>query len=146
MKLLPHHVRIPFPCGKVYVLWKDFIHPENIVIVQAGMNVDMQVRHFLKGGRPNGMPNANAVVRKGAAYRTRDLRDRVHERRASVLVQSPHVIDVGFWNYKNMPRVRLAKVNEGKRLLILKYNTGRSRPIDDAAEDAVMSHVLSMQA
>lgn len=145
MQFLPDHFCVPFPCGEVYVLWKALIHLEEIVVVQAGVYVDMQVRHFLEGGLPDGMPKTDAIVWEGLTYSTCDLRDGLHERGPSFLVQVPYVIDVDFGDDENMPRIRLAEVNEGKRCLVLKHNTGPSRPIDDVAEDTVVSHIPSMQ-
>ena len=106
----------------------------------------MKVRHLLKGGLPDGMPKTDAVVWEGLTYCARDPRDRLHERGASVLVHISHIIDVDSWNDENMAWVGLAKVNEGKCFLVFKHDTGLRRPVDDAAEDAVVSHVLSMQA
>jgi hypothetical protein len=109
------------------------------------MYVDMQMRDFLEGGLPDRVPKANAVVWKGSAYCTRNLSDGLHECRAGLLVQIPNVVDMRFWDDENMPRIGLAEINEGKGCSVLKHNAGLSRPIDDAAENAMVSHIPSMQ-
>jgi hypothetical protein len=46
----------------------------------------------------------------------------LHERATRVCIQITDVVDVHFGNYEDVPWVGLAKVDEGKRLFIVKHD------------------------
>ena len=69
---MPHQLCIPFSRWEVYILWKRVVYAKNSVIVQPGMHVDMEMRHFLEGSLPDGVPKADAIIWEGLSDCARD--------------------------------------------------------------------------
>ena len=72
MQLMPYQLRIAFSRWEIYILWKSVIYAKNSVIVQPGMYVDMEMRHFLEGSLPDGVPKADAIIWEGLSNCARD--------------------------------------------------------------------------
>ena len=119
------------------------IHLQNTIIVKAGMNVNMKVRHFLKGRLADGVPKAHPFVWEYCADRAGDARNRPHERSCGRVVKVTHVSKVATRNDKGVAGVKLPKVEKGDRRIVL----GDDARSDFAARDiakhaAIPIHVL----
>jgi len=76
------------------------------------MDMDVQMRDLLKGGRPNGMPKADAFIGERCRHCSCNANHCCHQRRARGLLQLSHVLDVKARNHEYMPGVELPKIDE----------------------------------
>lgn len=106
------------------------------------MDVNVKMRHLLKGRRADGMPKAQAIVGKHLRHRTRDTSHAGHHRGAGSLIQFPHVVEMGPRNHQHMTRMELPQIDKCQRQLIGKYDVGRRAAGSNRAEHTVPYAVL----
>src|SRR5580698_4094169 len=96
--------------------------------------------YLLICGRPNGMPQTQALIRKSRCHRTCDACHQCHQSRPGRVVKLPHVSKVPPWHNQGMARMKLPRVDEGKDEFVLPDDAGGLLTADNLAEDTYLGH------
>lgn len=106
------------------------------------VNVEMQVRNFLKCGWADRVPEAQALIGKSCRDSASHASYGRHQRRAGDWIRLAHIGKMLARNHQHMPGIELPKVNKGERQLIAVDDTRRRKALLDFTEDAGLAHRL----
>src|SRR3954452_6717140 len=92
--------------------WWARIDPQNIIVSETRMNVNVQMRHLLECCFADGMPETESLVRECCADRAGDPHHGRHERRSGRVIQLAHVLEMVTRNNQGVTSMKLTKINE----------------------------------
>jgi hypothetical protein len=98
------------------------------------MNVKVQVRHFLVCARPSGVPDAQAVSRKGCIDGTCDARDHNEDGGGRLIVGTANIADMRPRDDEDMSWMELSQVKKRNGKRILRHDRSGQSAGDHVAE------------
>ena len=101
----------------------------------------VEVEHALRTGLAVRLKQVHAGRAERCTRSARHSRDRSKHGTGLSVVKPEHILDVGFGRDQHMPRVDLAEVHEGKRMVVLANDVCGNLFCDNPAEYAVR-HVI----
>src|SRR4051794_4933593 len=97
-------------CLFVRCRWWARIDPQNVIVLETRMNVNVQMRHLLECCFADGMLETEFLVRECCADRASDPHHDRHERRSGRVIQLAHVPEMVTRNNQGVTRMKLTKI------------------------------------
>jgi hypothetical protein len=116
--------------------WWLRIHPKKVIADASRMNVKMQVRHLLVRAFAGGVPDAQAIARKGCIDGACYARDHEEDGGSYLIVGVPDISQMLPRNDEDMSWVELSQVEKGHGQVIVRNNARRQPAGDNVAEYA----------
>ena len=111
--------------------------PQNAILFETRMDVEMKMRNFLECRLADGVPETQSFVRKCRGDGPRHATKCCHEGRAARFVQLPHVMEVLTRDDECVAWMKLPKIDKGHGEVVRKYDAGRNPAVRNVAKDTL---------